>query len=171
MQRILVISSVSVAILAIGVVAFIYSGNNLSNTPLSASNETQIAAVAVPFTTIAQGSRSKIIKRINYAVMSSDELVKIWKMIDATSTPPEIDFNKDAVIAVFAGQKLSGGHSIKVSKIEDTDKRIVSVTLFQPGDDCVVGQSLTAPYELAIVPTTSLQFIHEDNIATTSCSQ
>jgi hypothetical protein len=91
-------------------------------------------------------------------------------MINATTTPPKVDFEKNAVIAVFAGQQPSTGYAIQVSKVVDSSARLVSITIAKPDDGCMNGQSLTTPYELVTILTTSLPLAHEDLSATTMCN-
>lgn len=139
-----------------------------SASPVEAGDPVQ--TVAVPFATLAQGSQSNILARTNYLITSSDELTELWKIIDAATPPPEIDFEKNAVIAVFAGQQPTAGYAIAVSKVVDSGSRTVSVTLTKPDNTCMVGQVLTAPYEVAVVPATTLPFAHEDASITTACT-
>src|SRR5665811_1832324 len=97
----------------------------------------------VPFTKIAQGMQSNVSTRANYLITSPSALSKLWKLIDATTTPPEIDFNRDAVVAVFAGERPTTGYAISVAKIEDTGMRTVSVTIAKPDTTCMTGQAFT----------------------------
>jgi hypothetical protein len=168
-QETLIIISVAVIAVAGGVVFLLPDFGNLSNAFPTAA-PTQPAAAIVPFTRIAQGKESTVTKRVNYLIVSPVQMEKLWKMIDATSTPPTIDFKTHAVIAVFAGEEPTAGYAITVSRIEDSSERTVSVTLSKPGVSCMVGQSLTHPYEIVVVPTTSLPLGHKDISATTDCS-
>ncbi|MEK7086389.1 MAG: protease complex subunit PrcB family protein [Patescibacteria group bacterium] len=172
-DRILFIVAAVVAIV-VGVLVFLY-GNTGTSTPSSASPSLagydQASAVSsVPFTLLVSGSRSKVDSRVNYFITSSDQLNELWKMIDTTSTTPDVDFSKDAVIAVFAGQQPTAGYAIRVSKVVDSSSRLVSITIAKPDGDCMTGQSLTAPYEIVVVPITALPLAHEDLSVTTKCN-
>ena len=153
---------------ATGGVYFLLQGN-YSKTPLPVVTENQQSAVAVPFTSLVSGSQSKVAARVNYIITSSTQLNELWKMVDATGTPPKVDFNKDAVIAVFAGQQPTAGYAITVSKVTDSGARMVSITIRKPDSTCMVGQVLTAPYELVAIPATTLPLTHEDVSTTASC--
>jgi hypothetical protein len=165
----LIILGVALMAVAIGVGVFLSGRGEVPNTSLSAAANTQQPAVIVPFTPLVSGSQSKVTTRVNYVITSPDQLNKLWKMVDAVGTPPKVDFSKDAVIAVFAGQQSTAGYAISVSKIVDSGARMVSVTIQKPGDTCMVGQVLTAPYEIVAIPTTSLPLAHEDVSTTVSC--
>jgi hypothetical protein len=133
----------------------------------------QQAAVATPvaFSQLEQGVESNVKDRVNYLITSPAELAQIWKMVHASGTPPTIDFSKEAVIAVFAGEKPTTGYEIGVASVADAAERIVSVTLKQPDSGCIEGQLVTTPYELAVVPSTSLPLTHKDIVTTVTCAQ
>ncbi|MDP2652107.1 MAG: protease complex subunit PrcB family protein [bacterium] len=162
MRNTLIVGGVAVAAIVIGVLVFLRGGDSFSNASAS-------PATVVSFTQLARGSHSKVTMRVNYLITSSDQLNELWKMVDATSTPPKIDFKKEAVIAVFAGEQPTAGYAISVAKVEDTSARIVSITLAKPDGRCMTGQVLTTPYELVTLPATSLPLAHEDISTTTSC--
>jgi len=168
-QERLIIIGVALVAICIGVYLFL-NGNFSSTTPLPAVSDTQPTAVAVPFTPLLRGTYSNVTSRVNYFITSSDQLNELWKMINATTTPPKVDFEKNAVIAVFAGQQPSTGYAIQVSKVVDSSARLVSITIAKPDDACAKGKSLTTPYELVTIPTTSLPLAHEDLSATTKCN-
>ncbi len=116
----------------------------------------------VPFTPITRGSKSSVTERVNYLITSKEELSLLWDMINATTTEPSIDFNTQAVIAVFAGQQLVAGTDIAVAKIEDATKRLVSITIQRPEGKCSTKRATTTPFEIIKVPLTSLPLTHED---------
>lgn len=164
--------TIGLVLLAAVVGIFIYlsgRGQDLQKESLPAVATAQVPATVVSFTKLAHGTHSTITTRVNYSITSTDQLGKLWKMIDATSTPPVVDFKIQTVVAVFAGQKSTAGYSIAVSKIEDSESRMVSVTLASPEGACSAKKSATAPYEIIVVPSTALSFAHEDISTTTAC--
>jgi len=172
MRNHLIVGGAILAAIIIGILVFLYGSTNAPTIPSSMATENQsaVSAVTVPFTKLAQGKKSTIEDRVNYLITSPSELGELWKMIDATSTPPKIDFKKDAVIAVFSGQEPTTGYAISVTEIEDADARKVSITLTKPSDGCMLAQVITAPYEIVTVPVTALPLTHEDIATTTNCS-
>ncbi len=127
------------------------------------------AEVAVPFTELARGSKSTVKTRVNYLIRTPEDLKKLWKMVDATSTPPKVDFTRETVIAVFAGKAPTAGYAISVSQITDAEERMVSITVAKPDRTCMTANVLTMPYEVVKVPTTSLPLTHEDVTVAKSC--
>ena len=170
MRHILAGSGTMVALAVIGAFLIVYGRLGTAVPQPAAGSVAQPVSMAeVPFTEITHGMKSDVTERTNYLITSSDELKSLWKLINATGTPPKIDFNKNAVIAVFAGQQPTTGYSIAVAKIEDAGARIVSVTIAQPGNNCMAGQMLTAPYDVVAVPATVLPFAHQDILTTENC--
>jgi hypothetical protein len=165
----LIIIGVALAAIAIGVVIFLSGRGNIPNTSSAVANSQPSAAVAVPFTEITRGSKSTVTTRVNYFITSTDELNKLWKMIDATGTPPVIDFNTHTVLAVFAGKESTS--SITVAKIEDTSTRMVSVAIAKPDSACAKKPPAISVYEIVAVPTTSLPLTHQDISTTATCPQ
>ena len=123
----------------------------------------------VPFTELAHGTLSTVSTRANYLITSSAELLALWAIIDAPGQTPTVDFTKNNVIAVFAGNEPAAGYSIKVSQIEDAQSRMVTVSLTKPGGSCLPAQPATSPYQVIELPKTTLPLAHEDTTVTTSC--
>jgi hypothetical protein len=169
-NHIIVGGAVIVAII-IGALAFLYSSRNVSNALPSTVTENNPMPIAVPFTELAHGTQSTVSTRINYLITTTEGLQKLWKMIDAKGSPPTVDFSKNAVAAVFAGEKPTAGYAITVSHIEDTTVRMVTVMLSEPDGNCPEKKSIIAPYELVMLSTTTLSVTHQDIVATTSCPQ
>lgn len=122
------------------------------------------AGVAVAFTPIAHGIHGGVLERTNYLITSAEDFAELWKMLgDATGSPPTVDFSRNNVAAVFAGQRPNPGHTVSVLKVLDTGvKRLVTIILASPGKGCIEAQVLTSPYEIVTTPKTALPFEHED---------
>lgn len=164
-----IIGGLAVVVIATGIFLILQGGNGGQVASPSAATDALPIAATVPFTELVRGMQSEVKTRVNYLITSTEGLEKLWEMVDATGTPPVVDFKKDSVIAVFAGEKPTTGHAIEVAKVEDAIARTVSITLTNPGGSCVVGQAITAPYQVIVVPLTTLSFAHEDISTTTGC--
>lgn len=124
---------------------------------------------SVVFREIAQGARAAQTERKNYLITSATDYALLWRILDTSSEPPEIDFEKESVIAVFAGRQSTAGHDIRVERIEDGVVRKVYLTLTRPNENCLTAQMLTEPYQVVVVPKTMLTYAHEDRVVTQSC--
>jgi hypothetical protein len=158
---------IAVLVIVVGVLVFLFGSENAVRTQPAPVSESRTAEDTVSFTKIKQGNHSMVMGRVNYIVTSPSGLSELWNMVDATGTPPAVDFQKHSVIAVFAGNAPDA--KITITKIKDTDTRLVSITLMKTDSSCVRNQPALSPYEIAIVPMTSLPLTHEDIVATTSC--
>lgn len=160
-QHVLLIVGLALVIIALGVFAFL---NQRDTSPGVSQNLASAQSSIVPVTKITQGQKSIVTRRVNYLITSAEELTKLWKMVDATPPPPAIDFKKQAVLAIFAGSEPRA--SIAVSKVEDADKRVVSITLTK---HCESSQALASSYEIVAVPATGLPLTHQDIATPASC--
>lgn len=164
MRNTLIIGGLALVAIVIGAFAFLRDSNNFSN-------ENRVAAVAVPFMELAHGAMSTIGRRVNYLITSPEQFRELWEVIGAEGPLPDIDFSESAVAAVFAGEKPAAGYDIAVSRVEDADARTITVTLTEPGGDCVLAQVITAPYQVIKLPGTALKLVHEDISTTVSCPE
>lgn len=162
----IIIISVAVLAIVIGVLVFL-SGSTTVPDSSSVVASNQPSAVDVPFTKLMQGTQSSIATRINYLITSSTQLSELWKTIGATGAPPTIDFTKQTVLAIFAGKESTS--LIAITKIEDTNARMVSIALTKPDSTCPQKEMTASPYEIVTMPITLLLLTHEDVLTTASC--
>ncbi len=74
-----------------------------------------------------------------------------------TAPLPVVDFEKNEVIAVFAGEQPTLGFRVEITRVlmtqwENAPARIVRYRVIGPSEGTVAGQALTQPYCLKIVP-------------------
>ncbi|HQU07473.1 MAG: hypothetical protein B7X04_00465 [Parcubacteria group bacterium 21-54-25] len=127
---------------------------------------------SLPVSVIAQGTNASVLTRSNYVIKNESDWQQFKTLFDGTSGSPlpTIDFSKEQALAVFAGAEPTGGYRIEVSKITDsTQKRTIDVTISTPGPHCTVTQAQTSPYEIVVVPATSLPLMHVDTTKVSSC--
>jgi hypothetical protein len=127
------------------------------------------ATTLVPVIELAKGTQSTVTQRRNYVINSNAELSALWKLIDEQAPHPTVNFETSSVVAVFSGTKPTAGHSITVTKIADSDRRMVTVTLQGPDSTCFLAEFLTAPYQIIEVPKTSLPYTHQDETVKDTC--
>lgn len=132
-------------ILAGGLVFILYRYGN----PLTPATE----SVDIAFETIAKGQIGAEKENKNYIVEDKDEWQKIWDKVYANTVPkpllPEIDFGASAVIAVFQGEKPSGGYDIEIIKMTENNlNTFVFVKEISPDENCGVITVITSPYHI-----------------------
>lgn len=156
--------SLLAALLVVAALIAFFSGTPTPSAPPATVGESPIS-----FTQLAMGSRSGIDRRTNYLITSEGQLRELWKLIDAGGAVPSVDFTQDDVIAVFSGTEPTVGHTIEVSRVEETRSRLVTVTITRPGPTCALAQMFTNPYQVVIVKKSSLPYTHKDVTVTRSC--
>jgi hypothetical protein len=100
---------------------------------------------------------------------TKEELAKVWTAdLDKNKlTPrpelPAVDFDKETVVTVFAGEKRSGGFVIKIENIARKDKEVV--VLYRestPPAGSMQTRALTYPCDVAVIKKTEGQFKFAD---------
>jgi len=101
-------------------------------------------------------------------IKSESEWESAWKKTHSRIFPqpdvPKVDFHKQMVLAVHAGQKKTGGYSVEFSKVEKAGEEVKAYFIVQtPGPDEVKAQVLTAPSCFAVVPKVEMKvtFVRE----------
>ena len=93
------------------------------------------------------------IRRYRTAVVRDPRaLVTMWKQ-HGQGKPPLVDFTRYSVAAVFAGEKSTGGYSVRYSRTRRAGRSaIVEFILESPSPDMMVTQALTYPWAVRILP-------------------
>lgn len=87
-------------------------------------------------------------------IKDNNALVKLYEAVNDEQVP-KIDFTKERVVALFLGQKSSGGFSIKVRDVsEKGDKVYVTVQETSPKAGENVTMALTNPYTIVKINST-----------------
>jgi len=103
--------------------------------------------------TIDKGEYSGIVTKEQLVIESQDEWEELWGRHTAVHVPApnasEVSFSKGMVIAIFSGEKPTGGYSIEITEVEFADDE---VTIFfeevspEPGQP--VTEALTQPFHI-----------------------
>lgn len=177
MRNTLLVLALCLIAIAVGLFLFFYNPKDLTGEQ-GGDQSAQVAtasltATPVNFTVLAEGGTALDAgERKNVAARDQKSFDRVWKMVHGEQeiASPSIDFTKEYVVGVFAGEKSSGGHAIAVTGIQDLgDTRTLSVTLTAPGEGCMNTQALTAPYQLIRVPLSTNYLKAIDTVVTTPC--
>jgi hypothetical protein len=123
-------------------------------------------AAGASFSTIERGSASGITRPTTLAVKSEDEWRRVWAQHASVRapmpSPPQIDFSREMVIAVFGGERTTGGFTVEVTGIE-LSAGITRVTYREgrPPPDSLLTQALVQPYHLVRTPRVEGPIIFE----------
>ena len=120
--------------------------NTMSNN--KKSSETPKAADNGNVKTLAEGFYGKVEKPFLFVARSAETYRQLQSVIEDLPSDSEVDYNKQAIIAAFAGTRNTGGYSVEIKKSGEK----VSVSVNNPPPGAMVTQALTMPYKVAIIP-------------------
>ena len=107
---------------------------------------------------IGQWSTSAITAPARVVIRNDSSYAKFWAAIGDAGSRPSVDFTRDLVIAVAAGQQTTGGHSISVDRVTRVGPGLaVEVTETAPPPGCMVTQALTQPVDMVVVAAADAQ--------------
>jgi hypothetical protein len=98
--------------------------------------------------TLAEGANSRIETPFVFVARDSRTFELLKERVEGLPAASSIDFSREAVVAVFAGTKNTGGYSVEIKISGET----VSASVAAPPADAVVTQALTSPFKVALVP-------------------
>jgi protease stability complex PrcB-like protein len=129
-----------------------------------AAIETNKSTDRVSFKTIAKGLRSGIREPSQIAICSQSEWQKLWRQHTSTSTVPAplpvVDFDKEIVVAVFLGEKPSGGYGVEISSAEVVGSSLtVFVKETSPKPGAIVTQAINQPFHIVRIETTGVETV------------
>jgi hypothetical protein len=119
--------------------------------PAGASAYVPYDAGAVPIRRIGQWSTSMISTPERLVIRDDSSYARFWQGLGAGARP-SVDFTRDVVIAVAAGQQQTGGHGIQVQRVTRSGQGLaVDVVETAPGPGCPVAQTQTQPVDVVAV--------------------
>jgi PrcB C-terminal len=109
------------------------------------------ASGALPIRRIGQWTASGITSPERKVIRDDSTFAQFWQAL-AAGQRPAVDFSRDVVIAVAAGQRPTGGHSIAVEQVARAGKSMtVDVVETVPGPGCWTTQQITQPVDVVVV--------------------
>lgn len=117
------------------------------------TNETSL----VEFKVIERSQVSGITFQKFFELRSAQEFTNFWTIhSEPTRTPlPKIDFKQEMVIAVFYGQRQTGGYDIYIHNIEETETElVVNVYAIDPKPGSNLVMMISQPNMIISLPRT-----------------
>ena len=111
--------------------------------------------------TIEKGLFSGVTEKKNLVIRTQDEQARLWnKHTSMRILPPEapvIDFTKDMLLAVFMGQKPSGGFVVEIRRVEKYENElVVFFSEVEPSANAMVTAVLTQPHHIIRIEESNL---------------
>jgi hypothetical protein len=117
--------------------------------------EASNTATEYSFVTLAKGSQSGVRERKLVVIRSESDWQALWNTHASLSVTPKklplVDFQTEMIIAVFSGEKLTGGYGIEITRIqEESTKHTLEAVVHEskPPPGAMVIQALTQPYHI-----------------------
>lgn len=108
--------------------------------------------LAISFEILKQEAYGGKENKTNVVIKSQQQLDTLYKELGLAAAP-KVDFEKNNVVALFMGQKNTGGYSISIKGISiENDTTIVKIKETMP--EGMAATVITAPYCIAIIPKT-----------------
>ncbi|MFP5436840.1 MAG: protease complex subunit PrcB family protein [Bacteroidia bacterium] len=107
-------------------------------------------SVNLGYTVVKQEAYGGAETEKNVLVNSRRELVALYALINELQLP-KVDFEKHSVVAVFMGQKSTGGYSITITDVSIA-ANTAEITVAKTSPTGMATMALTAPYCIAVIP-------------------
>jgi PrcB C-terminal len=110
------------------------------------------SAAEVPIRRIGQWTHTGINEKRRLVIRDANGWAAFWSEL-GTGDRPAVDFTRDLVVAVAAGQQSSGGHEIAVEKVSQSNGELrIEVVETSPGPNCITTSALTQPVDVVVLP-------------------
>jgi hypothetical protein len=107
-----------------------------------------VGAANANIKTVTEGAYSKVETPFVFVARSAATYTQLQSIVENLPSALDIDFEKTAVVAAFAGTKNTGGYSLDIKNV--SNKILLEVTA--PPKGAMLTQALTTPYKVALVP-------------------
>jgi hypothetical protein len=125
------------------------------------------ATGALEIRRIGQWTRTGIGEARRLVIRNANAWADFWAEL-GVGDRPEVDFTRDIVVAVAAGQRPTGGHEIAVQQVSrDNAALTVEVLETSPGPNCTTSTSQTQPVDVVVIPAVSsksLSFVERKEV-------
>ena len=116
------------------------------------------------FIEIDKGTNGGFMDSTYQVITNKNQMKKAWEQAYSNflnkKDPPEIDFSSKTIILVSFGMKTSGGYKIYVDSVLDNPKDVIINTVHvTPGDNCVVTEAITFPYQMIEINSTDKKIV------------
>jgi hypothetical protein len=113
-------------------------------------------ASARGFRVLDSGARSGITSAQERVVRDAEGWRRLWQEHEAVAPGnrplPAVDFSREVCIAIFAGQRPTGGFAVTVEEAtESTSGLEVAYRVTGPPPDAMVSQALTSPFQIVAI--------------------
>jgi hypothetical protein len=114
-------------------------------------DEEEKEEVIVNYEVIQQGTYSGKKDTVAQVIATQKDWEQLWKQHVSVLVPqppvPEIDFDTDVIVVIFAGEKKSGGYAAVIKDVSaELDDIVINYKLTEPQPGSFTIQAITQPY-------------------------
>ncbi len=130
---------------------------------LDNDNEQELVGQGLEFETLAHNFDSRYEEEMFYVIKDEETFVNLWENTLEEATI-EVNFDEQMVLAIFMGEKPSGGYGIEITHVIETDNAI-EVTAIEtvPGEEDMVTMALTYPSHVIVLEKSDKNVIFNIN--------
>jgi len=117
----------------------------------------------IEYQTIEKGYFSGVTSSEYDVIRNQEDWTSLWNLHQSMGSPqyppPQVNFSESVIIAVFMGEKATGGFGIEIKSIMPANEVLkIEVERTSPGPHCILVQVLTQPYHFVKLDITDRQF-------------
>jgi hypothetical protein len=106
---------------------------------------------------IGQWTRTGVREARRLVIRDANAFAQLWSEL-GVGERPEVDFSRDVVVAVTAGERPGGGYGIAVDRARENNGELtVGVVETTPGPNCITAASPTQPADIVVVPSVTIR--------------
>lgn len=106
---------------------------------------------------IGQWTRTGIGEARRLIIRDANAWAEFWSEL-GVGERPVVDFTRDVVVAVAAGQRPTGGYEIAIERVRQVNGELtIEVVETTPGPNCMTTASLTQPADVIVIPALPFQ--------------
>ncbi|AIY89481.1 protease complex subunit PrcB family protein [Geoglobus acetivorans] len=122
----------------------------------------------VSFERIAEGIYAPFPEKAYFVIRNDTEYLEFWNKTGMIIKNP--DFEKYSYLALFMGERPTGGYMIAVKEIvKEGDKVKVYIELAEPSETCFVTQEITRPFLILRVEKIEGDVVFVEETKTINC--
>ena len=175
MRALLLVVAASLALAGCGESGDVDAGGGGGSTVPPGSTASSASTSSTPsrsagVTTVARGFDGPV-RAGQVVARSAEEWQRTWAGHGgpgtAPSLPPEVDFGRQMLVAVFQGERPSAGFEVSIEAAEPRgDGLEVRYAKVSPGPGCLTAAMLTYPFHVVAVPraTGEVAFASDDRV-------
>ena len=131
-------------------------------TPMKINNK----SVQVLFETLVEDQMGGFVEEDIRIIRDRESLLEVYGYVNRIRKPgfsiPKIDFSKETVIAVFMGEKNTGGFAVTIENVkQENEKLIVQIRETKPGPKDMVTLAINQPFCFVKVNSVDKEFVFE----------